>query len=194
MSYIYESTHSGEELDKAIDFMNLHEGKVNEGLDTLDEALRRNEQNVEQGLATLTEAYQKWKEDLEKTGGKAENVKTNDGGNVEEKLSELEIGLDANMENVQKALSTNTSVVDTIEYRIGQYPQTLLGHGAPTSAERPINLGNDANTGLPLPWLGTPEFVGQFYINIDAADGGLYYSVPTFDSYGNITSLKWCNA
>ena len=102
--------------------------------------------------------------------------------------------LTANMENVAQAIGNLGTVVDTLEYRIGQYPQTLLGHGTPSASVRPINLGNDKHTGFPLPWLGTPEFVGQQYIDLDAASGGLYYAKPIFDAYGNITSLTWCNA
>lgn len=105
-----------------------------------------------------------------------------------------EENLNANMENVAQAIGNVGNVVDTLEYRIGQYPQTLLGYGTPSASVRPINLGKDKFTGLDLPWFGTPEFVGQQYINIDAASGGLYYAVPSFDTDGNISSLKWCNA
>lgn len=105
-----------------------------------------------------------------------------------------EESLDANMENVAQAVGNVGTVVDTLEYRIGQYPQTLLGHGTPSASVRPINLGNDKNTGFPLPWLGTPEFVGQMYVDIDASNGGLYYAIPVYDTYGNISSLKWGNA
>lgn len=102
--------------------------------------------------------------------------------------------MEANMQNVAASIGNVGNVVDTLEYRIGQYPQTLLGHGTPSASVRPVNLGNDKHTGFPLPWLGTPEFPGQMYVNIDAANAGLYYAVPVYDTYGNITSLKWCNA
>lgn len=105
-----------------------------------------------------------------------------------------EENLNANMENVTQAIGNVGNVVDTLEYRIGQYPQTLLGHGVPSASARPINLGNDKHTGFPLPWLGTPEFVGQMYVDIDASNGGLYYAIPVYDTYGNIASLKWGNA
>lgn len=105
-----------------------------------------------------------------------------------------EESLDANMQNVTENIGNVGAVVDTLEYRIGQYPQTLFGHGTPSASIRPINLGNDKHTGFPLPWLGTPEFVGQMYIDIDVNNGGLYYAIPTLDDYGNITSLKWGNA
>ena len=105
-----------------------------------------------------------------------------------------EENLNANMDNAAQTVGNVGTVVDTLEYRIGQYPQTLLGHGTPSASVRPVNLGNDQNTGLPLPWLGTPEFVGQMYINLDVSNGGLYYAKPTIDEYGNITALAWCNA
>lgn len=105
-----------------------------------------------------------------------------------------EESLDANMQNVAESIGNVGNVVDTLEYRIGQYPQTLLGHGTPSASARPINLGNDKHTGFPLPWLGTPEFIGQMYVDIDASNGGLYYAIPVYDTYGNITSLKWGNA
>lgn len=105
-----------------------------------------------------------------------------------------EESLDANMQNVAENVGNVGAVVDALEYRIGQYPQTLLGHGTPSASARPINLGNDKHTGFPLPWLGTPEFVGQMYVDIDASNGGLYYAIPVYDTYGNITSLKWGNA
>jgi hypothetical protein len=104
-----------------------------------------------------------------------------------------EENLTANMENVAQTVGNVGTVVDTLEYRIGQYPQTLLGHGTPSASVRPVNLGVD-NDGFPLPWFGTPEFVGQQYIDIDASNGGLYYAVPSFDMDGNISSLKWANA
>lgn len=50
------------------------------------------------------------------------------------------------------------------------YPLVMLGHGVPAEANVPDNLPDG------LPWDGVPAFVGQNYINLDAASGGLYYA------------------
>lgn len=51
-----------------------------------------------------------------------------------------------------------------------RYPLVMLGHGVPAEANVPVNLPDG------LPWDGVPAFVGQNYINLDAASGGLYYA------------------
>ena len=51
-----------------------------------------------------------------------------------------------------------------------RYPLVMLGHGVPAEANVPDNLPDG------LPWDGVPAFVGQNYINLDAASGGLYYA------------------
>lgn len=51
-----------------------------------------------------------------------------------------------------------------------RYPLVMLGHGVPAEASVPVNLPDG------LPWDGVPAFVGQNYINLDAASGGLYYA------------------
>lgn len=51
-----------------------------------------------------------------------------------------------------------------------RYPLVMLGHGVPAEANVPVNLPDG------LPWDGVPAFVGQQYINLDAASGGLYYA------------------
>lgn len=51
-----------------------------------------------------------------------------------------------------------------------RYPLVMLGHGVPAEANVPVNLPDG------LPWDGVPTFVGQNYINLDAASGGLYYA------------------
>ena len=52
-----------------------------------------------------------------------------------------------------------------------RYPLVMLGHGVPAEANVPDNLPDG------LPWDGVPAFVGQQYINLAAASGGLYYAV-----------------
>lgn len=51
-----------------------------------------------------------------------------------------------------------------------RYPLVMLGHGVPAEANVPDNLPDG------LPWDGVPVFIGQLYINLDAASGGLYYA------------------
>lgn len=51
------------------------------------------------------------------------------------------------------------------------YPVILRGHGVPAATTIPENLPEG------LPWDGVPVFIGQLYINLDAASGGLYYAV-----------------
>ena len=50
------------------------------------------------------------------------------------------------------------------------YPLVMRAHGVPAEANVPENLPEG------LPWDGIPAFVGQLYINLDAASGGLYYA------------------
>lgn len=58
------------------------------------------------------------------------------------------------------------------------YPVVMKAHGVPAEANVPVNLPEG------LPWDGIPAFVGQLYINLDAASGGLYYAAGT-DSVNN---------
>ena len=51
-----------------------------------------------------------------------------------------------------------------------RYPLVMLAHGVPAGANVPDNLPDG------LPWDGVPVFIGQFYINLDATSGGLYYA------------------
>lgn len=51
------------------------------------------------------------------------------------------------------------------------YPLVMRAHGVPAEANVPENLPDG------LPWDGIPAFIGQLYINLDAASGGLYYAV-----------------
>lgn len=60
--------------------------------------------------------------------------------------------------------------VDALEYTKDLYPTVLYGHGVPSAAVVPENLPAG------LPWDGIPVFIGQLYINLDAASAGLYYA------------------
>lgn len=53
------------------------------------------------------------------------------------------------------------------------YPVVMKAHGVPAEANVPVNLPEG------LPWDGIPAFIGQLYVNLDAAGGGLYYAVGT---------------
>ena len=72
--------------------------------------------------------------------------------------------------------------LDVSELRKCLYPVVLKGHGAPGSSVIPVNLPEG------LPWDGVPSFVGQLYINLDAASGGLYYAK------GASAVADWINA
>lgn len=72
--------------------------------------------------------------------------------------------------------------LDVSELRKCLYPVVLKGHGDPGSSVIPVNLPEG------LPWDGVPSFVGQFYINLDAASGGLYYAK------GASAVADWINA
>lgn len=60
--------------------------------------------------------------------------------------------------------------LDVRELTRCRYPAVMRGHGVPAEANVPVNLPDG------LPWDGVPTFVGQLYINLDAASGGLYYA------------------
>ena len=81
-----------------------------------------------------------------------------------ERISALEDGKD----KIGNATAGNLDVEEITKCR---YPIVLYGHGSPGSSVVPENLPEG------LPWDGIPAFVGQIYVDIDAASGGLYYSV-----------------
>lgn len=60
--------------------------------------------------------------------------------------------------------------LDVKELTKCRYPLVMRGHGVPAEANVPVNLPDG------LPWDGVPTFVGQLYVNLDAASGGLYYA------------------
>lgn len=75
------------------------------------------------------------------------------------------------LESRQGLLGNATAgTLDVSELTKCLYPTILRGHGVPSAATIPDNLPEG------LPWDGVPAFIGQFYINLDASSGGLYYA------------------
>ena len=96
-----------------------------------------------------------------------------DGRNltVAEAIVSLAARLDA-LEGSRGLLGDATAgTIDVSGLTKCRYPTVLYGHGVPAGANVPVNLPDG------LPWDGVPAFVGQIYINLDAASGGLYYAV-----------------
>ena len=76
------------------------------------------------------------------------------------------------LESRQGLLGNATAgTLDVSELTKCLYPIILRGHGVPSATNIPDNLPAG------LPWDGVPVFIGQLYINLDAASGGLYYAV-----------------
>ena len=76
------------------------------------------------------------------------------------------------LESRQGLLGNATAgTLDVSELTKCLYPTILRGHGVPSATNVPDNLPAG------LPWDGVPVFIGQLYINLDAASGGLYYAV-----------------
>ena len=67
--------------------------------------------------------------------------------------------------------NATAGTLDVSELTKCLYPTILRGHGVPSATTFPDNLPAG------LPWDGVPVFIGQLYINLDAASGGLYYAV-----------------
>ena len=89
---------------------------------------------------------------------------------VAEALVSLAARLDA-LEGSRGLLGDATAgTLDVTELTKCRYPLVMLGHGVPAEANVPDNLPDG------LPWDGVPAFVGQLYVNLDAASGGLYYA------------------
>ena len=74
--------------------------------------------------------------------------------------------------------NATAGTLDVSELTKCLYPTILRGHGVPSATNVPDNLPAG------LPWDGVPVFIGQLYINLDAASGGLYYAVG-HDSVSN---------
>lgn len=72
--------------------------------------------------------------------------------------------------------------LDANEITRFQAPLVLYGNGVPAAATVPVNWPKD------LPWDGIPYFVGQLYINLDAASAGVYYAI------NNTAVSGWKNA
>jgi hypothetical protein len=89
---------------------------------------------------------------------------------VAEAIVSLAARLDA-LEGSRGLLGNATAgTVDVRGLTRCRYPLVMLAHGVPAEANVPDNLPDG------LPWDGVPAFVGQQYINLDAASGGLYYA------------------
>lgn len=67
--------------------------------------------------------------------------------------------------------NAKAGTLDVSELTKCLYPTILRGHGVPSATNIPDNLPAG------LPWDGIPVFIGQFYINLDAASEGLYYAI-----------------
>lgn len=89
---------------------------------------------------------------------------------VAEAIVSLAARLDA-LEGSRGLLGDATAgTLDVKELTKCRYPAVMRGHGVPAEANVPVNLPDG------LPWDGVPTFVGQLYVNLDAASGGLYYA------------------
>ena len=87
-----------------------------------------------------------------------------------EAMVSLATRIDA-LESRQGLLGNATAgTLDVSEITKCLYPTILKGHGVPSADSIPDNIPNG------LPWDGVPVFIGQFYINLDAESGGLYYA------------------
>lgn len=95
-----------------------------------------------------------------------------------EALTKLAAILEAEEARGGKAGHVQAATVDAQEFLVNKYPDTLLGHGAPSASTRPDNLPAD------LPWDGVPSHKGQKYIDQDAASSGFYYAIG-FSSVGD---------
>ncbi len=85
-------------------------------------------------------------------------------------IVELEARIKA-LEDSRGLLGDATAgTIDVKEVTKCLYPLVMRAHGVPAEANVPENLPEG------LPWDGIPAFVGQLYINLDAASGGLYYA------------------
>ena len=95
-----------------------------------------------------------------------------------EALTKLAAILEAGEARGGKAGHVQAATVDAQEFLVNKYPDTLLGHGAPSASTRPDNLPAD------LPWDGVPSHKGQKYIDQEAASSGFYYAIG-FSSVGD---------
>ena len=82
---------------------------------------------------------------------------------IEARVKGLEDGKD-------KLGNATAGTVDFEEVTKCKYPTVIYGHGTPGASVIPENLPKG------LPWDGIPVFIGQIYVNLDAASGGLYYA------------------
>lgn len=88
-----------------------------------------------------------------------------------EALSSIAYRVQALEAGIGKLGNATAGTLDVLEILKYKAPLILHGHGAPSAATAPDNWPAD------LPWDGIPVFIGQQYIDLDAAEGGLYYAV-----------------
>lgn len=99
-----------------------------------------------------------------------------------EALSSVAYRVLALEESRSKLGNATAGTLDVLEILKYKAPLILHGHGAPSAATAPDNWPAD------LPWDGIPVFIGQQYIDLDAAEGGLYYAK------GAAAVADWVNA
>lgn len=87
-----------------------------------------------------------------------------------EAIASLASRIEALESGRQQLGSVTAGTIDAEELTKNNMPLVLFGHGSPAAAVIPVNLPAG------MPWDGIPAFVGQKYINLDAASGGLYYA------------------
>lgn len=150
------------------------------GLQTLTEAHTSDIGRNAAGVAENKAGVDEMKKDLE--GYYQKTDARLDHHVVSEAIVSLAARLDA-LEGSRDLLGDATAgTVDVRGLTRCRYPLVMLGHGVPAEANVPENLPDG------LPWDGVPAFVGQLYVNLDAASGGLYYAA------GNENVRDWKQA
>lgn len=93
---------------------------------------------------------------------------------VRRAIAEALASLDSRVKGIEESAgrigNATAGTIDVLEILKYKAPLILYGQGAPSSSTAPVNWPSD------LPWDGVPVFIGQLYIDLDAADGGLYYA------------------
>ena len=87
--------------------------------------------------------------------------------------------LEVRQDRLGKATAESIDANEITRYRA---PMVLYAHGVPAENTVPVNWPAG------LPWDGIPYFVGQLYINLDAASAGVYYAI------NNTAVSGWKNA
>lgn len=96
---------------------------------------------------------------------------------LSDKVDNMKVKSDEVISRVLQMIFSNLGNVIAVSvdsedgYKQMGVPMILYGSGAPNANVRPTNLPDN------IPWDGYPYFIGQQYIDIDAASSGLYYAV-----------------